>query len=201
MKTIPQKSKKNLALLLLSISVIMFFTGCASAPRPAKSGVSAPGTPPLIIVGVASYYGKEYQGKKTANGEVFDMNKLTAAHRTLPFGVNVRVTNLSNNRYVVVRINDRGPFVGNRIIDLSLAAAQQLGMVEAGLVRVRLDTIETKKSPTRASLSESDVVRIASLTMDEELASPDDDLASSEARFLAIDLSPPAAPVDSLSAE
>ena len=93
-------------------------------------------------MGIACFYGAEYQGRKTASGVVFDMNKLTAAHPTLPFGQKVRVTNLVNNREVTVTINDRGPFIRNRIIDLSLAAARKLDMVEAGLVQVRVELVK-----------------------------------------------------------
>ncbi len=88
------------------------------------------------LVGTASFYGKEFHGRKTASGEIFDMYKLTAAHKTLPFGSRVRVTNLENGRSVVVRINDRGPFKKGRIIDLSFEAARRIGM--AGTANVRL---------------------------------------------------------------
>ena len=90
---------------------------------------------------MASYYGKQYHGRKTASGEIYDMNKMTAAHRTLPFGVQVRVTELSSQRSVVVRINDRGPFARDRIIDVSLAAARRLGMIQSGHVNVKLEMI------------------------------------------------------------
>ena len=89
--------------------------------------------------GLASYYGDQFQGRVTANGERFDKRAMTAAHRTFPFGTRVRVTNLENGREVVVRINDRGPFVAGRIIDLSEAAAEKLGMIAAGVVRVRVE--------------------------------------------------------------
>jgi rare lipoprotein A len=92
--------------------------------------------------GVASYYAHKYHGRTTANGEVFDMHALTAAHRTYRFGTRVKVTHLGNNRSVVVRINDRGPFVNGRIIDLSLAAAEELQMIESGLARVSLEILE-----------------------------------------------------------
>ncbi len=91
--------------------------------------------------GKASWYGKRYHGRTTASGVRFDMNAMTAAHRTLPFGTRVRVTNLANRRSVVVTINDRGPFAGGRIIDLSRRAAEALGMVRAGVVRVRVHAI------------------------------------------------------------
>lgn len=92
--------------------------------------------------GLASYYADEFNGRLTANGETFDMFQLTAAHRSLPFGTTVKVTNLDNGRAVVVRINDRGPFKMERIIDLSLAAATQLQMMGVGTARVQLDVIE-----------------------------------------------------------
>jgi rare lipoprotein A len=82
--------------------------------------------------GKASWYGPGFQGKRTASGERFDMNALTAAHRTLPFGTRIRVRNSQNGREVVVRINDRGPWAGDRIIDVSKAAAAALGLLEAG---------------------------------------------------------------------
>jgi len=90
---------------------------------------------------MASYYARKYNGRKTASGEIYDMRKMTAAHRTLPFGIKVRVTELSTGRTVVVRINDRGPFIKGRIIDLSLAAAQRLGIVEAGSAKVQVDIL------------------------------------------------------------
>ncbi|QIQ88216.1 MAG: septal ring lytic transglycosylase RlpA family protein [Erythrobacter sp.] len=88
--------------------------------------------------GAASYYGDELAGNPTASGESFDPNKLTAAHRTLPLGSRVRVTNPANGESVVVRINDRGPFHGNRVIDLSLAAARQIGLLKSGVGQVRM---------------------------------------------------------------
>jgi rare lipoprotein A len=89
-------------------------------------------------VGMASYYGREHDGRRTASGEVFDMHAMTAAHPTLPFGTRVRVTNLANGREVTVRINDRGPFRGGRILDLSYGAARKLGMVGRGVAKVRV---------------------------------------------------------------
>ena len=88
--------------------------------------------------GVASWYGPNFQGNRTANGEIFDMNKLTAAHKSLPFGTVVRVVNLENGRSVVVKINDRGPFIKNRIIDLSRAAARKINMIGPGTAEVGL---------------------------------------------------------------
>lgn len=91
-----------------------------------------------ISGGEASFYGNELAGNRTASGEVFDPGKLTAAHRTLPLGSRVRVTNARNGESVVVRINDRGPFHGNRVIDLSTAAARSIGLIQSGTGRVNL---------------------------------------------------------------
>ena len=88
---------------------------------------------------VASWYGPGYHGRQTANGEVFDMYALTAAHKTLPFGTRLRVTHTGNRRSVVVEINDRGPFIKGRDLDLSLGAARALVMVDEGVARVRIE--------------------------------------------------------------
>ena len=95
-------------------------------------------------IGTASWYGGDFQGKATASGEPYDMYELTAAHPTLPLGSHVRVTNLHNGRAVVVRINDRGPYVPGRIIDLSYGAARVLGVKARGLQRVRLDVVKAQ---------------------------------------------------------
>ena len=91
--------------------------------------------------GLASFYGPEFNHRRTASGERFDPKGLTAAHRTLPFGTRVRVTNLENGRRVIVRINDRGPFRKGRVLDLSPAAARRLGFTAQGIARVRLDVL------------------------------------------------------------
>lgn len=91
----------------------------------------------------ASFYGEEFNGRQTANGEIYDMNAFTAAHRTLPFGSVVEVTNLDNSATVFVRINDRGPFVANREIDLSKAAANAIGMLQTGTARVSIKLVST----------------------------------------------------------
>ncbi len=92
--------------------------------------------------GIASFYSTKFHGRQTANGEIFDMHQLTAAHPRLAFGTRVKVTHSGNNRSVVVRINDRGPFVKGRVIDLSLAAAEELQMVKAGIAQVKLEIVE-----------------------------------------------------------
>ena len=94
-----------------------------------------------VFIGKASWYGPNFHGKLTASGEIFDQNALTAAHRELPFGTKVLVTNLKNGKSTVVTINDRGPYVKGRHIDLSKAAAKKLGMIEAGVVDVMMEIL------------------------------------------------------------
>jgi rare lipoprotein A len=102
-------------------------------------------------VGKASWYGRLFQHKKTASGELYDMHDFTAAHRTLPIGSWVKVTNLTNEKSVMVRINDRGPWAKSRILDLSYGAAMILGIRDAGVAKVRLDVIETPTVATNIS--------------------------------------------------
>jgi rare lipoprotein A len=98
-------------------------------------------------VGYASWYGEDFHGKPTANGQTYDMYGVSAAHKTLPLGTKVRVTNLVNNRSVILVINDRGPFVRGRVLDLSYGAARKLGTVELGVARVRIAALETEPAP------------------------------------------------------
>ena len=93
------------------------------------------------VVGTASWYGPKFHGKRTANGEIFDMNKISAAHKEFPMGTWLRVNNLKNNRSITVRVNDRGPFIDNRIIDLSKKAAEKLGFVRDGLAEVKIEVL------------------------------------------------------------
>jgi rare lipoprotein A len=133
------------------LAALLLCAGCASA-RLSSAPVSALPSPPSRTVpppspvereqlGRASWYGEPHHGRRTSSGEVYDMNGLTAAHRTLPLGTRIRVTNLDNGRSVDVRINDRGPFVDGRIVDLSRAAARRIGRLGAGLFRVRLTVL------------------------------------------------------------
>ena len=119
---------------LWSLGLLCLIQSVSAAPRIAN--------PVITNTGVASYYADKFHGRTTANGETFDMYALTAAHRTLPFGTKLKVTSLANNRSVLVRINDRGPFVNGRIIDLSLGAATELQMIQSGLAPVKLEIIK-----------------------------------------------------------
>jgi rare lipoprotein A len=113
-----------------------------STPRSAEAETAPEAAPAEPLgSGSASYYGEELAGNPTASGERFDPTKLTAAHRTLPLGSRVRVTNTSTGDAVIVRINDRGPFHGQRVIDLSKAAAKQIGMLKRGTARVKLELL------------------------------------------------------------
>lgn len=124
------------------LALIAALAGCATPSPNVTSPPPDPGPGPVpsgqIQTGDASWYGETHHGRRTASGEIYDMRQLTAAHPTLPFGTRVLVTNLKNDRAVEVRINDRGPTVAGRIIDLSYAAAQQLGALSAGAFRVRV---------------------------------------------------------------
>lgn len=119
----------------LTAGVLLFIlTGCGSRPDVVRK-------PHYQAVGLASYYGAKFHGRRTASGERYDMHDLTAAHPVLEFGSRVEVTNLKNGRKVRVRINDRGPFRKGRIIDLSFAAAKRIGMLTRGVVKVRVRMI------------------------------------------------------------
>ena len=142
---------RKAAALALGLSSLLV-TGCLHRRRhhkPAQGRVqrapSAPGAPAAPIVqnqeGVASWYGHPFDGRPTSSGEIYNMHALTAAHRTLPFGTQVRVHDLDNGQDVVVRVNDRGPFVEGRILDLSYEAAKHMGMIGAGTARVRLEIL------------------------------------------------------------
>ena len=141
--------------------VLLMVTALGAAPDNNKTPDSNQGIPgqtqetikPIpsrkYQVGKASWYGRLFQHKMTASGELYDMHDFTAAHRTLPIGSWVKVTNLKNDKSVMVRINDRGPWAKSRILDLSYGAAMILGMGDTGLAKVRLDVIET---PTVATI-------------------------------------------------
>jgi rare lipoprotein A len=131
---VPQRSKTAIVFFLIASTILpAVFSGCATAPYRLASKKDK-----TIITGVASYYGKGFHRKKTASGERYNKRDLTAAHLTLPFGTRVRVTNIENGKSVVVRINDRGPYKKARIIDLSKAAAEKIGMIQSGTARVKL---------------------------------------------------------------
>jgi rare lipoprotein A len=119
-------------LTLAALAIIIY--GCASTAPPAPP-------PAEELHGVASWYGEEFAGRTTANGEIFDPLLLTAAHRSLPFGTVLDITNPKTNQTVRVRVNDRGPYIGNRVIDLSYAAAQQIGLVEPGIGEVEIKIV------------------------------------------------------------
>ena len=146
---------------LLGLLVTLGVGGCVTSSRPTSPAIVEPSperaprgptpatappstTPALVtITGRASWYGEHHHGRLTASGEPFDMNALTAAHRSLPFGTRLRVVNLENDREVEVRINDRGPRISGRVLDLSYAAARALGAVGEGVIPVRMTVLSS----------------------------------------------------------
>ncbi len=123
----------NMKIISVLLLLVLLFSSCHRKSVPgASEAVSGTET------GLASFYSESYNGKKTANGEIYNSSDYTAAHKKLPFGTKVKVTNLSNGKTVKVRINDRGPFIAGRIIDLTRAAARKIDMVNAGVVKVKI---------------------------------------------------------------
>ena len=120
--------------LLSACALLSLLAGCASTDTVDPHGYDK--------TGVASYYGAKHHGKRTASGERFNQHGLTAAHRQLPFGTRVKITNLNNDRSCVVRINDRGPYSRGRLIDVSREAAEQLGMMRSGTAKVRVQALD-----------------------------------------------------------
>jgi rare lipoprotein A len=152
------------AALLLVAAVSLLAAGCATetAPRPdaAAIGPIAPIIPvvpqrPRGQVATASWYGPGFNGRRTATGEVFHQNELTAASKTLPLGSHAKVTNMGNGRSVVVRINDRGPYVSGRSLDLSRAAAQRIGLINDGVATVRVTPVAAARSEVDAETGDS----------------------------------------------
>lgn len=147
------------------------------APPPTSAetfNIPANAKPLYVETGLASWYGPPYHNRPAANGEIFDMNAPTAAHRTLPLGSIVRVTNLSTGQRTLVRINDRGPFVEGRIIDLSLAAASEIGVRRAGIAKVR---VEVMRAPAPLDSGGRWAVQIGALEDEETAAQLKDKLS------------------------
>jgi rare lipoprotein A len=139
-RRVPRSVVRRLWLLTALALALALACGGAPArqPPPKRTGMATPGA---VQRGLGTFYGKEQHGGPTASGERFNMHKMTAAHRTLPFGTRVRVTNTRNGRSVEVRINDRGPYGRGRIIDVSEAAARRLDMIDAGVVPVIVEVL------------------------------------------------------------
>ena len=156
---------------LIILSAVL--SGCGADPQLQSSAPPPPGVkigdpykiagkwytpeanPTYNQVGIASWYGADFHNKQTANGETYNMNALTAAHTTLPMPSYVRVTNLENNRSLILRVNDRGPFVGNRLIDVSRRGAQLLGFEKRGTTRVRVEAVDGPNAPVQIARSDT----------------------------------------------
>ena len=135
--------QRTLLLSMVSIIIILYL-GCTASPKFRRDEMKRPSarwdlSQDPYQVGLASFYGKKFHGRPTSSGEIFDMYGMTAAHNTLPLGSQIQVTHLGNHKSVIVKVNDRGPFVKGRILDLSYGAAKQLGMIEEGVAEVSID--------------------------------------------------------------
>lgn len=142
---VSQKSWLRLNRLILCLSVLLF--SCARRPLQVPPTVDHKGQ---VIKGIASWYGREYHGRTTANGEIYNMYGITAAHKTLPFGTIVKVTRKENGKSVILKINDRGPFIEGREIDLSFGAARALDMVNDGIAPVQIAILKLPGPSIRA---------------------------------------------------
>jgi rare lipoprotein A len=131
-RAVDRRAARRLVVAMTVIVTLVY--GCRTTTPP-------PAPVPEKLQGVASWYGEEFAGRTTANGEIFDPSQLTAAHRTLPFGTVLDITNMKTSQTVRVRVNDRGPYIGGRIIDLSYAAAQRIGLIEPGLGEVQIAVV------------------------------------------------------------
>ena len=131
------------ALAVVPVAFAITVSACGTGSPRFTSTSSTSSDIESELEGIASYYAEEFDGRQTANGETYDMNALTCAHRTLPFNTRLKVTNLENGSTVILRVNDRGPFKAGRIVDVSLSAAKQLGMIPTGTARVRLTVLST----------------------------------------------------------
>lgn len=127
--------------LLIAILISSFMWGCTTTPSPQPQVINEE-KPSYVEVGKASFYANSHQSKKTASGEIYDHELLTAAHKKLSFGTNVRVTNLENGKSVLVKINDRGPFIKGRIIDLSQSAFTSIASKSVGVIEVKIEASE-----------------------------------------------------------
>lgn len=139
--------RKRLRLLLTWVPCLLLaFTLAPSLEAPLVARPSQPIKPMKVWWGEASWYGPTFQGRTTASGELYDMTASTAAHQSLPFGSVVRLINTRNGKTTVVRINDRGPYVGNRELDVSYQAAEKLGIIGRGVARLRMELLEVPQS-------------------------------------------------------
>jgi rare lipoprotein A len=150
-------SATRFSLASLLFLTLFLMSSCATSRGTATRGMT-------LEVGIASWYGPTFHGKSTANGETYNQNELTAAHKTLPFNTVVKVTNLDNGKSVTVRINDRGPYAGNRVIDLSRAAAAEIDMIGPGTAQVRLELVSSEVPIGRQIEPEMFTVQLASYT-------------------------------------
>ncbi len=140
-------SSKSVIIILLTVQILLYYNCAPSARFSSNSSNNQKSTSTEykegeVLYGESSYYADKFHGRKTANGEIFDMYKKTAAHKTLPFNTMLEVTNLENNQSVIVRVNDRGPYKKGRILDISYGAAREIDMISSGVVKVRIKILK-----------------------------------------------------------
>lgn len=164
-------------LLLLPACVFLFLSGCATKKglivEPDKPDEIYDAKPVSVEYGKASYYYGRWIGRKTANGEIYRATDVTAAHKKLPFNTMVRVTNLRNGKSVIVRINNRGPYIKGRIIDMSLVAAQRIDMTKAGVVPVRVEVLRRIEVVPKPNLRVTEPQKRAAESAQQERTAPE----------------------------
>ena len=180
----------RILLIFLIAGFSLLATSCGIVQRTRAPEVSGAATGNIIGSGIASWYGPNFHGKLTANGERYNMNDYTAAHKTLPFNTVVRVDNVENGKSVVVRINDRGPYVGNRIIDLSRKAAQEIDMIGNGTASVRLMVVREGDRPIdqqNISSTETFTIQLAAFENESEARSKSDQISGARVEKVSVE--------------
>jgi rare lipoprotein A len=181
--------KHSKIIFAISMGILfMIVSSCGVVRRTAPPEASGEGA--IIGSGIASWYGPNFHGKRTANGERYNMNDYTAAHKTLPFNTMVKVDNVENGKSVVVRINDRGPYVDNRIIDLSRRAAQQIDMIGSGTTSVRLMVVREGDRPIdqqNISSSETFTIQLAAFERESEAKNRSNQISGSRVERVTIE--------------
>lgn len=177
----------KIILAFLMGGLLLILASCGVVRRSAPPETSGEGA--IIGSGIASWYGPNFHGKLTANGERYNMNDYTAAHKTLPFNTMVRVDNVENDKSVVVRINDRGPYINNRIIDLSRRAAQQIDMIGSGTANVRLMVVREGDRPIdqqNSSSTETFTIQLAAFESESEAIARSNQISGSRVEHVAV---------------
>jgi len=178
----------KITLAILMVVLLLIASSCGVIRRSSPPELSGSGR--IIGSGIASWYGPNFHGKLTANGERYNMNDYTAAHKTLPFNTMVRVDNVENGKSVVVRINDRGPYIDNRIIDLSRKAAREIDMIGTGTTSVRLSVMREGDRPIdqqNISSSETFTIQLAAFESESEANTKSSEITNSRVEKVTVE--------------